>query len=81
MSRLGDFKAVTGVAGPKVAQETGAASGIVGAPAGDYADELYKKRDETMRKQQGYKKGGKVSSASNRADGCVAKGKTRGKMI
>jgi len=28
-----------------------------------------------------FAKGGKVSSASNRADGCVAKGKTRGKMI
>ena len=28
-----------------------------------------------------YKKGGKVSSASNRADGCCAKGKTRGKML
>lgn len=29
----------------------------------------------------GYKKGGKVSSASKRADGCATKGKTRGKMV
>ena len=29
----------------------------------------------------GYKKGGKVSSASKRADGCATKGKTRGKML
>lgn len=29
----------------------------------------------------GYKKGGKVSSASRRADGCAERGKTRGKMI
>lgn len=29
---------------------------------------------------QKYKKGGKVSSASSRADGCACKGKTRGKM-
>ena len=29
----------------------------------------------------GYKKGGKVSSASKRADGCCVKGKTRGKMV
>lgn len=29
----------------------------------------------------GYKKGGKVSSASSRADGCCVKGKTRGKMM
>ena len=28
-----------------------------------------------------YKKGGKVSSASSRADGCATKGKTRGTMI
>jgi hypothetical protein len=27
------------------------------------------------------KKGGKVSSASKRADGCAIKGKTRGKMM
>jgi hypothetical protein len=28
-----------------------------------------------------YKAGGKVSSASKRADGCATKGKTRGKMV
>jgi hypothetical protein len=27
------------------------------------------------------KKGGKVSSASSRADGCAVKGKTKGRMI
>ncbi len=30
---------------------------------------------------QGMKKGGKVSSASKRADGCATKGKTRGKIV
>ena len=29
----------------------------------------------------GMKKGGKVSSASSRADGCAQRGKTRGKML
>ena len=29
----------------------------------------------------GMKKGGKVSSASKRADGCAQRGKTRGKMV
>ena len=29
----------------------------------------------------GMKKGGKVSSASKRADGCAVKGKTRGKYL
>jgi hypothetical protein len=28
-----------------------------------------------------YKKGGSVSSASKRADGCATKGKTKGKMV
>jgi hypothetical protein len=28
-----------------------------------------------------YKKGGKVSSASKRADGCCVKGKTKGKIV
>lgn len=32
-------------------------------------------------KNMGYKKGGSVSSASKRADGCATKGKTRGKMV
>jgi hypothetical protein len=27
------------------------------------------------------KKGGKVSSASKRADGCATKGKTKGRMV
>jgi len=32
-------------------------------------------------KDEGYKKGGSVSSASKRADGLAVKGKTKGKMI
>jgi hypothetical protein len=32
-------------------------------------------------KELGMKKGGKVSSASSRADGCCVKGKTKGRMI
>jgi hypothetical protein len=31
-------------------------------------------------KDEGYKKGGKVSSASSRADGIAQRGKTRGKI-
>lgn len=32
-------------------------------------------------RSKGLKKGGKVSSASSRADGCAIKGKTKGRMI
>jgi len=37
--------------------------------------------DRKKIKDMGYKKGGSVSSASARADGCCIKGKTRGKMV
>jgi hypothetical protein len=33
------------------------------------------------RSTQGMKKGGKVSSASSRADGCAQRGKTKGRMV
>ena len=36
---------------------------------------------DAMGSVTGMKKGGKVSSASKRADGCCVKGKTRGKMV
>lgn len=42
---------------------------------------MYANEEEMRRAQQGMKKGGKVKSASSRADGCAVKGKTRGKMV
>ena len=36
---------------------------------------------DTMGNVTGMKKGGKVSSASNRADGCATKGKTKGRFV
>jgi hypothetical protein len=44
----------------------------------------YKTATEKKNKPEasrGYAKGGKVSSASNRADGCAQRGKTRGKFV
>jgi hypothetical protein len=38
-------------------------------------------RDRAKIKSMGFKEGGKVSSASSRADGCATKGKTRGKFV
>ena len=44
--------------------------------------EAYEKYDKNRLKDQGsFKKGGKVSSASARADGIAQRGKTRGKMV
>jgi hypothetical protein len=36
---------------------------------------------ESLSKERSYKAGGKVSSASSRADGCAVKGKTKGRMV
>ena len=38
-------------------------------------------KDRKKISNMGYASGGKVSSASKRGDGCITKGKTKGKMI
>jgi hypothetical protein len=38
-------------------------------------------RDAEAYQHAGYKKGGSVSSASARADGCAQRGKTKGRMV
>lgn len=45
------------------------------------AEEEEEKKKRQMGMAPGMKKGGKVSSASKRADGCAKKGKTRGKFV
>ena len=49
------------------------------------ADELKKQMQESAERNKprppGMKKGGKVGSASKRADGCAQRGKTRGKIV
>ena len=59
--------------------------GLGGAIPSAIARDAYSGKEEEKRKKEAsgmpMKKGGKVSSASSRADGCCAKGKTRGKMV
>jgi glucose-6-phosphate dehydrogenase assembly protein OpcA len=40
-----------------------------------------RKTRQQAKLELGMKKGGKVSSASKRADGCAQRGKTKGKMV
>ena len=40
-----------------------------------------RKTKQQAQAEVGMKKGGKVSSASKRADGCAVKGKTRGRLV
>ena len=44
-------------------------------------DQLQQADSEKRRETRGMKKGGSVSSASKRADGCAIRGKTRGKTV
>jgi hypothetical protein len=41
----------------------------------------YSPSKEVKKFDDNYKKGGKVGSASKRADGCCVKGKTKGRMV
>jgi len=47
----------------------------------DSVERKANKGENTNAAGDSYKKGGKVSSASKRADGCCVKGKTRGRMV
>jgi hypothetical protein len=40
-----------------------------------------RKTRQQAKSEMGMKKGGKVSSASKRADGCAQRGKTKGRMV
>ena len=45
------------------------------------APQMQQAPQPTQFRVPGMKKGGKVSSASKRADGCCVKGKTKGRMV
>ena len=64
-----------------MALDKAGSSGMLGLiPAAlDYNAEDKKKKAADAAKTPGMKRGGSVSSASKRADGCAQRGKTRGK--
>ena len=51
------------------------------AQAAQRAERAAELKAALARPRTGMKKGGSVSSASKRADGCVTKGKTKGKFV
>jgi hypothetical protein len=56
--------------------------GVIGNfAANKMEDREEKKKEEAKAKAKGMKKGGSVSSASKRADGCAVRGKTKGRMV
>ena len=55
--------------------------GEVGELGPEYLEEQKKKEAVMKGYAPSMKAGGKVSSASKRADGCCVKGKTKGRMV
>lgn len=49
--------------------------------AQEIADRKYREAADRYDREHKFRKGGSVGSASKRADGCVTKGKTRGKFV
>ena len=84
IDKLGDVSPMAGMMTGEGLTGEMMRKGLVGVVPQDIARDAYsgKEEEEKRRKQAaGMKKGGKVSSASSRADGCATKGKTRGKMV
>ena len=70
-----------GEMGKLMAQGVGGVIPAAIAKDAQKAEEDRKKLEASYYAPRNMKKGGKVSSASARADGCAVKGKTNGRMI
>ena len=81
---IGDISPAVGMISGKGLMGELAAKGGLGLLPQAIAKDAYSDEEEKRKKQAAgasMKKGGKVSSASKRADGIATKGKTRGTMI
>ena len=81
---IGDVSPLAGMISGKGLMGELAAKGAMGLLPRAIAKDAYADEEEKRKKQAAgasMKKGGKVSSASSRADGIATKGKTRGTMI
>jgi hypothetical protein len=95
--KLGDISPLAGIVTGKGTfgnlANSGGLGGVAALIANSGNDEAKKalaeeelKKEEMQKKMQarrmlGMKKGGSVSSASKRADGCATKGKTKGRFV
>lgn len=78
MKKEKEIKEIPGFMGKLVAPMHGSG---VGNLIGSMYDEEERKKAAGAVPIPGMKKGGKVGSASKRADGCAMRGKTRGRMM
>jgi len=72
-----------GIAPSLIAENMGEQDRLEKIKALKEAEDLKKAEDAKQQAElgKGMKRGGKVSSASSRADGCAVKGKTKGRMV
>jgi len=81
---IGDVSPLAGMMTGKGMMGSLMRQGMGGAIPSAIARDAYSDEEEKRKKQAAgapMKKGGKVSSASKRADGCAVKGKTKGRII
>ena len=82
--KINDFSPIAGIATGEGAMGELTKFGALGAAA-DLIRREREKKDQaqpgTAPTSAGMKAGGKVSSASKRADGCAIRGKTRGRIV
>jgi len=82
--QIGDVSPLAGMMTGKGMMGSLMRQGMGGAIPSAIARDAYSDEEEKRKKQaagEPMKKGGKVSSASKRADGCAIKGKTKGRII
>jgi hypothetical protein len=58
-----------------------AENGLLGILPNEISNDQEDEEEEKRKKPSYMKKGGTVSSASSRADGCAERGKTRGRFV
>lgn len=80
---IGADMSATNIPAPVVdmSREAGLADKIRNIGAGSTDRSSWVDPQRQAQKMMGFKSGGKVSSASKRADGCAVRGKTKGRMV
>jgi hypothetical protein len=79
-----DLSPIAGIMSGKGAMGELARSGVMGIAPAAISRNAYEKAEEERKAKEAetpMKKGGKVSSASKRADGIAQRGKTRGRIV
>jgi hypothetical protein len=78
---IGDMYTRKGKYAPKTTEEISSEKATADKKQAMEDERVAKEYNKGRPKSEGMKKGGSVSSASKRADGCAQRGKTKGRML